>query len=512
MISKVKIFFLVGLFASVSSYAQKRFQSEIFSNIDSVTDIKYGQATNLKGNSESLLLDIITPPAADTMKQRPLLIFIHGGGFKNNSKNGSYSSMVCNSFAKRGYVTATIDYRLGVAKDGSNKDYFEAMYRAQQDGRAAIRFFRKNAALYGIDTAQIFITGSSAGSKTCMAIGYMNQNQIPKEVDQNKWGTLEGNSGNEGYSSAVQGVINAWGAIPDLDWLNKGEPPLFTTAGTEDKTVPYDSSYSYHGFKYGPYILYEKCLSLGIPTGWRPFYNTGHTLNNNKLKQDSCIQSMAAWLYTQLKINKGKNEEGVLRWEKEIKVFDSLNAVEKYSDNAIMFLGSSYIRLWKNIREDLKYKEIIHRGFGGCNLRDVAYYIKRIVYPHNPKALFIYVGNDIVAGEKDKAPDQVLELYKYVVKVLREKYPIMPITFLAISPSGKRWAAWDKIQEANALIKDFCTAGSNLYYIESSNKYLGKDGKPITALYRDDKLHYNDKGYIVWGKNIRKQVKTISKK
>lgn len=510
--AKKNLILAVCFLAYSGSYAQKRFQSEVFSNIDSVTNIKYGQATNIKGNSEPLLLDIIMPPAADTMRQRPLLIFIHGGGFKNNSKNGSYSSMVCNSFAKRGYVTATIDYRLGVAKDGSNKDYFEAMYRAQQDGKAAIRFFRKNAALYGIDTARIFITGSSAGSKTCMAIGYMNQNQIPKEVDQDKWGTLEGNSGNEGYSSAVQGVINAWGAIPDLDWLNKGEPPLYTTAGTEDKTVPYDSSYAYHGFKYGPYILYEKCLSLGIATGWRPFYNTGHTLNNSKLKQDSCIQSMAAWLYTQLKINKGKNEEGVLRWGKEIKVFDSLNVVEKYSDNAIMFLGSSYIRLWKNIREDVKYKEIIHRGFGGCNLRDVAYYIKRIVYPHNPKALFIYVGNDIVAGEKDKAPDQVLELYKYIVKVVREKYPAMPITFLAISPSEKRWAAWDKIQKANAFIKDFCEAGSNLYYIESSNKFLGKDGKPITALYRDDKLHYNDKGYSVWGKSIRKQVKKIAKK
>lgn len=503
---------LLCLLTNAAAIAQKRFQSEAFTTIDSVTNVQYGKAINLKGKEEKLVLDIIMPPQTDSLKYRPLIIFIHGGGFKNNSKNGSYSSMLCNSFAKRGYVTATIDYRLGVGKENTNKDYFEAMYRAQQDGKAAIRFFRRYAEQYGIDTSQIFITGSSAGSKTCMAIGYMDDNEIPKEIDKEKWGTLEGNSGNEGYSSKAQAVMNAWGAIPDLGWINRGEPPLFTTAGTEDKTVPYDSSFDYHGFKYGSYILYEKCLSLGIPTGWRPFYNTGHTLDNNKVKQDSCIQSMAAWLYTQLKINKGKNEEGVLRWEKEMQAFDSLNAVEKYSANAIMFLGSSYIRLWKNIREDLKYKEIIHRGFGGCNFRDVAYHIKRIVYPHNPKALFIYVGNDIVAGEKDKAPDQVLELYKYIVKVVREKYSAMPITFLAISPSEKRWAAWDRIQEANSLIKDFCAAGLNLYYIESSKKFLGKDGNPITALYRDDKLHYNDKGYSVWGKNIRKQVKIISKK
>lgn len=416
--------------------------------------------------------------------------------------------MVCQSFAKRGYVTATIDYRLGVAKDNTDKDYFEALFRAQQDGKAAIRFFRRYAEKYGIDTSPIFITGSSAGSKTCMAIGYMDE----KEIDREKWGTLEGNSGNEGYSSKVQEVMNTWGAMPDYNWIDKGDIPLFNTAGTDDKTVPFDSSFVYHGFKYGPYSLYERCLSLGIPTAWRPFYNTRHTLDNNKLKQDSCIKSMATWLYTQLKINKGKNEEGVLRYEKDILVFDSLNLVQKNIDKSIMFLGSSYIRLWKNIRQDIKYKDIIHRGFGGCNFGDVAYHVKRIVYPHKPKALFIYVGNDIVAGEKDKSPDQVLELYKYIITVIREKYPEMPITFLAISPSESRWAAWDKIQEANTLIKVFCKSDPNLFYIESGDKFLGNNGKPISALYLDDKLHYNEEGYRVWGKNISKQVNKISKR
>lgn len=78
------------------------------------------------------------------------MIFIHGGGFQNNSKTGGYSAIVCQGFAKRGYVSATIDYRLGVEKSGTdssgkpaktNTDYWEALYRAQQDGKAAVRFF-----------------------------------------------------------------------------------------------------------------------------------------------------------------------------------------------------------------------------------------------------------------------------------------------------------------------------------------------------------------------------------
>jgi lysophospholipase L1-like esterase/predicted esterase len=512
MMSKIKLLFIfLYLLLCLSCFAQKRFKTEIFSSIDSFTNIQYGEAVNIKGNNEKLLLDIYSPPVSDTIKKRPLFIYIHGGGFKNGSKASSFIFLACNGMAKRGYVSASIDYRLGINEPKSNTDYFEAMYRAVQDAKAAVRFFRRYAEKYGIDTSQIFLMGQSAGAITALHLAYLDQYEVPEFIDVNKMSTLEGNSGNNGFSSKVTGVINGWGAIVNYKWLNTGDVPLFNIAGTSDKTVPYDSSFDYHGFGQGSLILYERMLSLGIPTGLKPFNNTGHTLDNNKAKQDSAIQSMAAWLYTQLKIVKGTNEEGVLRWEKEINSFDSLNAVEKYSDKAIMFLGSSYIRLWNNIRKDIKYKEIIHRGFGGCNFRDVAFYIKRIVYPHQPKALFIYVGNDITAGEKDKAPDQVMELIKYIIKVLREKYPVTPITFLAISPSEKRWDAWEKVQTANAMIKSYCETKPNLYFINAGNNFLGKDGKPISALFRDDKLHYNEEGYKVWGKNIQKRVKNILK-
>ena len=519
MMKRIQIIFLLSICFYVNRVAaQKRFKDEVFSSIDSVNNIQYGEATNIKGNKEKLLLDVIMPPKGDSLKYRPLLIFIHGGGFQNNSKNGSYSSMVCNSFAKRGYVTATIDYRLGVEKSGyeegkeakTNKDYAEALYRAQQDGRAAIRFFRKHADEYGIDTNQIFITGSSAGSKTCLAIAYMNENEIPADVNQKKWGTLEGNSGNEGYSSKVKGVMNNWGAMINYKWIQKGDVPLFNTAGTLDKTVPYDSSYDYHSFKYGPAILYNQCVSLGIQTGLRPFIGLGHTLDNKKLSQDSAVNEMGDWLYTQLAIVKSKNEEGVLRYEADINKFDSLNRVEHHSDSALLFLGSSYIRFWTNIRKDLDYPDIIHRGFGGSNLRDVAYYVKRIVYPHHPKAIYMYVGNDIVDAEKDKSPLQVFELFKYTVDLIRQKFPTTPITWLQISPSEKRWGAWDKVQAANKLIEDYCNSASNLYTINFSKSFLGADGLPIKNLYRDDKLHYNDAGYVIWGNAIKEEVKRIA--
>ena len=501
----------LAVLIGIDATAQKRYKQVIAEEIDSSKDVAYGKAMNIKGEEEVLLLDVFRP-AHDSVQHRPLLIFIHGGGFQNNSKTGHYSSRLCRQFAKQGYVTATINYRLGVEKPKGDQQYQEAMYRAQQDGKAAVRFFRRFAEEYGVDTTQIFITGSSAGSMTCLAMAYMDEGQVPSLIDRNKGGTLDGESGNPGYSSRVHGVMNAWGAVPDLNWLQPGEAPLYNVSGTEDKTVPYDSTGGYHSFKYGGYILFQRCLSLGISSGWRPFYQTGHTLDNNVVKQDSAIQSMSDWLYTQLRYHGVGNAEGVRRWEKDINRFDSLNRVDSYSTNSVLFLGSSYIRMWKNIRDDVRYADIIHRGFGGSNLRDVAFYIPRILADHKPKAVFMYVGNDIVAGEKDKSPDQVLEHFRYVVHQIRKRLPSTPIVWLAISPSEKRWSAWDRVQAANALIRDYTNSQPGLFYIDSRESFLGANGLPIQNYYLNDKLHYNEVGYRVWGKVIYKQVNRIAKK
>jgi len=509
---KINLFGFVTLVLFFCNHvtAQKRYKDFIYQNVDSTLNIQYGTAINIKNQREALFLDLIEPPKSDTVKKRPLIIFIHGGGFKNNTKTTSYSTLLCTSFAKRGYVTATIEYRLGIENSGSIKDYHEAMYRAQQDGKAAIRFFKKYANAYGIDSAQIFLAGSSAGSKTALAIAYMDENEVPLDIDRSKWGSLEGNSGNEGYNSKIKGVLNSWGAMINYQWIQQGNVPLFNVAGTEDKTVPFDSSFDYHSFKYGPYILYKHCVSLGIPTGWMPFKGAGHTLDNKKNLQDSAINEMATWLYTQLGVVKNKNEEGVFRYEADMKKFDTLNSKEIHSDSALLFLGSSYIRFWTNIRKDLEYGDIIHRGFGGSNLRDVAYYAERIVYPHHPKAIFMYVGNDIVDSEKDKSPLQVFELFKYTIELVRKKYPNTPITWLQISPSEKRWRVWDQVQITNKLIEDYCQKTPNLYTLNFSKNFIGTDGLPIKKLYREDKLHYNEEGYVVWGNAIKEQVKEIT--
>ncbi len=500
---------LTNTTAAQSVVPLRRFADEVFTRFDTLNNLVYGQAVNLKGQSETLKLDVFLPPTPDTLRKRPLLIFIHGGGFQNNDKVGAFSSMVCGSLARRGYVASSINYRLGLAASKSDTAYFEALYRAVQDAKAAVRFFRKNADQYGIDPDQIFVMGSSAGSKTAMHLAYLDQAEVPAWMDTKRLGTLEGSSGNPGYSSKVRGVVNCWGAMINYSWMQPGDAPIFNVHGMADVTVAYDSSFSYHGFRHGSTILYNHALKMGIPTGLQLFEKTGHTLDNDKPKQQAALDEIGHWLFTQLKQNEPKNGPEVFKWAKDIQQLNRLDSTTTDPKNGILFSGSSYIRLWKNIARDLAPFPIIHRGYGGAKLNDFAYYIGDILKAHKPRAAVFYVGNDIVGVPVDKTPLQVLNLVKNVTDQVRATHPDMPIFWIQISPNPKRWAVWDKTSAANTLIKQYCGQSPNLHYIETAFTFLGDDGKPIPSLYIEDTLHPNEAGYQRWAVIIKKNLNLL---
>jgi lysophospholipase L1-like esterase len=106
----------------------------------------------------------------------------------------------------------------------------------------------------------------------------------------------------------------------------------------------------------------------------------------------------------------------------------------------------------------------------------------------------------------DKTPEQDLQLVKYITRKIRIMYPKTPIYWCEISPSEKRWAVWNIIQQANQLIKSYCLSENDLHFIESSASFLNENGTPKTELFRDDKLHYNLDGYKVWGSILKKKL------
>ncbi len=236
--------------AALLGQEPRRYESEVFPIYDLKSNVTYGQAVKASGSPMTLTLDVCAP-AADTATNRPLVIFIHGGGFKDGDKVRDYGTLVCGGLARRGYVAASMKFHgLGSSSNlTSDSAYFEALYRGVQDGKAAVPFFRRYAATYTfVDPHLVFVTGSSAGSKIALHMAFLEQREVPAFVDTTRMGTLEGSSGNPGYPSGVQGAIGNWGALWDYRWINAGDVPVFCVHGMADDTVPYDSSFSYHGF------------------------------------------------------------------------------------------------------------------------------------------------------------------------------------------------------------------------------------------------------------------------
>ncbi|MFZ4621274.1 MAG: T9SS type A sorting domain-containing protein [Bacteroidota bacterium] len=288
--------FAIGVGTPQTPGTGKRYDSEVFASYQIQSAIQYG--TDVKQT-----LDLYTG-AGDTKVERPLVLFIPGGGFKAVNAPGGFSNIFAGGLAKRGYVVANINYYRTTSNQPTDSASFEIMMKAQQDVKAAIRFLRKNGTAYGIDTSQIFLSGSSAGSITALHIAYLDSAEVtPNSVNWSSiGGTFDGpERGTPGVSTRVSGVIANWGAIGDTAWMKNSKIPVFCVHGLTDSTVFYDLIPADGPFKYSSKYIYATAQARGITSGLKTFANTGHTLDNDAAKQDEAYKASVTWLYSLLK-------------------------------------------------------------------------------------------------------------------------------------------------------------------------------------------------------------------
>lgn len=188
-----------------------------------------------------------------------------------------------------------------------------------------------------------------------------------------------------------------------------------------------------------------------------------------------------------------------IRWEVR-RMERSLSQVEPGSPRPVVFYGSSSIRLWSTLAEDLGEPGIINLGFGGSTLTDCVRYFDRLVVPRKPRSLLVYAGdNDLGMGHTEQ--DVVASFRKLIHKVDTQIGPI-PFAFLSIKPSLARWSLIDEIRSVNATILEDLKSRPNSTYIDIFEAMLGPNGRPRPELYAEDGLHLSDAGYRVWTEQI----------
>jgi lysophospholipase L1-like esterase len=196
------------------------------------------------------------------------------------------------------------------------------------------------------------------------------------------------------------------------------------------------------------------------------------------------------------------------KWEKDIAAFEQMDHTNPPPKGAVLFIGSSTIRLWSSLAQDFPQQRVLNRGFGGSEILDSTHFAERIVFPYAPRTIFLRAGvNDLFAG---KSPEQVFADFKEFVATVHAKLPDTDIVYISINPTVARWAQVDKEKVLNTAVEQFARTAPHVKYLDATSVSLGPDGRPRPELFRPDKLHFNAAGYQVlaervrawWGKNL----------
>lgn len=278
-------------------FAQNLCQSDRYTNpaffsegqLKTETHLSYGTAVDWLGVPDTQRIYIVYPDLnSDALKQRPFIMLMHGGGFapEDEYSNKEQWISLCRLLAKRGFVAATIDYRVGwmdrkktwpeyTAEERKNPTGIFAIYRAYQDARAALRYFVHNASLFGIDTNNIFIGGRSAGGDLSMATAFYSQHDVDSvlktviPMDCHKiFGSLDSATNIYPDHFKIRGVANMWGPIYDTTMISDKEArciPIIMFHGTDDRSVVYkkNDTSNYPFVTYGSVYVAERYKHLG---------------------------------------------------------------------------------------------------------------------------------------------------------------------------------------------------------------------------------------------------------
>lgn len=191
------------------------------------------------------------------------------------------------------------------------------------------------------------------------------------------------------------------------------------------------------------------------------------------------------------------------RFESDIQAFEAWDRKNSPPRDAVLFVGSSSIRMWPTA-ESFPGLAVINRGFGGSHASDVNDFAERIVLKYAPRMIVFYAGdNDIAAG---KPPEQVAGDFERFVDLVHAKLPNVKIIYLPIKPSLARWKLWPQIKESNALVAKFVDGKRLLAYVDTATPMLGANGQPRPELFIQDGLHMNAQGYQIWSDLLRDKL------
>jgi len=200
----------------------------------------------------------------------------------------------------------------------------------------------------------------------------------------------------------------------------------------------------------------------------------------------------------------------IYQWNKDETFRDEINEFKRLDKEnfpekgKILFTGSSSIRFWDSLKEDMEPLEVLNRGFGGAQISHVIYHFEEIIKPYNPRAIVFFCGtNDLTAL---KTPKETMNDFKKFLNLVRNEFGNIKVYVIGIKPTVDRLYLDKEERIFNNLISSLASDDAYLEYINIWDHMLNQDGTRMPELFIEDGLHMNKKGYEVWAKQVRETL------
>lgn len=348
----VLVFMVWGHEMGFGQFLPDRYQMPIYTDVIETTDILFStqvpqpnpgggfyegitglpvNVTEYETTDVDLYMNIFEP-AGDTISFRPVVIICFGGGFVAGSKDHWSMRLIAEELARLGYVTAVIDYRLGM--NVFDQDLAKrAVYRGLQDGRSAVRFFKADAAgdnQYRIDPEHIYIGGHSAGAFIALHNGYLDK-ESERPPSTYEWeqscgflgtstctcpdlGCLDCAGDHQDFDGHARALFSLAGAVGAVEYIETSSDPsvvLFHSA--DDGTVPIDEGEPFGDISflivgsdlpevYGSQLIADRAEDIMLPHEYYAYTNRGHGVHE-ETDQDlyaDIIPNITTWFYEHL--------------------------------------------------------------------------------------------------------------------------------------------------------------------------------------------------------------------
>jgi acetyl esterase/lipase len=248
---KIAFFLLLAVTGETDLFSQNSsalnpdsFITPKFAEVTVKSEISFAEVTDYKGKLQTLFLDVYQP-SGDNTTGRPVIIWIHGGGFRTgSSRTQNYIVKLCNDFAKRGYVCLSVDYRLRDGVDMPDRSAeFPALQDAARDANTAVEWVRANAGSYNVNPNLIFIAGGSAGGRTAATVSQFpgpdaTAQYLPESLFKTKKWNKNGIIANACLWGGIEPEMRGW-VYP---YLTKNGIPTILIHGEKDVTISVSNS------------------------------------------------------------------------------------------------------------------------------------------------------------------------------------------------------------------------------------------------------------------------------